>query len=123
MIDHPNHRTVRPNLRLGWGIWRETGAINTASPASAIPALGQAPEGTREWAGNPSFSRIRFRLWTPALPRLRRKSPKVSGLLRKYSRFGETMGGDRFDHDCRPRGLVGSAVTSPPLTATLFTGR
>jgi hypothetical protein len=48
---------------------------------------------------------------------------EISGLLRKYSRFGETMGGDRLDHDCRPRDLVGSAVPSPPLTATLFTGR
>ena len=67
-----------------------------------IPAFGQASQETREWAGNPGFSRIRFRLWTPGLPRLRRKPPKVSGLLRKYSRFGETMGGDRFDHDCRP---------------------
>jgi hypothetical protein len=36
------------------------------------------------------------------LPNLRRKSPKVSGRFRRYSRFGETIGGDRFDHDCRP---------------------
>jgi hypothetical protein len=37
--------------------------------------------------------------------------------------FWRDHGGDRFDHDCRPRGSVGSAATSPPLTATLFTGR
>jgi hypothetical protein len=29
------------------------------------------------------------------------KSPKVSGFLRKYSRFGETMSRDWFDHDCQ----------------------
>jgi len=65
------------------------------------PAFGQASQGTREGSGNPGFSRIRFRLWTTASPRLRRKSLKVSGLLRKYSRFAETLGGDWFDHDCR----------------------
>ena len=37
--------------------------------------------------------------------------------------FWRNPGGDRFDHDCRPRSLVGSAATSLPLTATLFTGR
>jgi hypothetical protein len=30
----------------------------------------------------------------------RRKSAKVSGLDREYSRFAETIGGDWFDHDC-----------------------
>ena len=30
------------------------------------------------------------------------KSQKVSGLVRKYSRFVETIGGDGFDQDCRP---------------------
>lgn len=68
-----------------------------------IPAFCQASQETREWAGNPGFSRIRFGLWTPALPNLRRKSPKVSGRFREYSRFGETIGGDGFDQDCRPR--------------------
>jgi hypothetical protein len=68
----------------------------------AIPALGSAPEEKREWAGNPGFSRIRFRLQTPGLPKLRKKSSKVSGQIRKYSRFAETIGGDRFDHHCRP---------------------
>jgi hypothetical protein len=33
---------------------------------------------------------------------MRRKSPKVSGHFREYSRFGETIGGDGFDQDCRP---------------------
>jgi hypothetical protein len=37
---------------------------------------------------------------------MRRKSPKVSGLVGEYSRFAETIGGDWFDHDCRPRPAV-----------------
>src|ERR1700738_2452280 len=44
---------------------------------------------------------MRFGLRTPALPNLWRKSPKVSGRFREYSRFGETIGGDGFDRDCR----------------------
>jgi hypothetical protein len=32
--------------------------------------------------------------------------PKVSGSVREYSRFGETIGGDKFDQDCRPRVAV-----------------
>jgi hypothetical protein len=67
-----------------------------------IPAFCQASQETAEWAGNPRFSRIRLGLWTPALPNLRGKSPKVSGRFRKYSRFGETITGDKFDPDCRP---------------------
>lgn len=41
-------------------------------------------------------------LCTPALPNLRGKSQKVSSCSREYSRFGETVGGDGFDPDCRP---------------------
>jgi hypothetical protein len=37
---------------------------------------------------------------------MRRKSPKVSGFVRKYSRFAETIGGDVFNHDCRPTEAV-----------------
>ena len=36
-------------------------------------------------------------------PDMGRKSPKVSGPVREYSRFAETIGGDWFDHDCRPK--------------------
>jgi hypothetical protein len=78
-----------------------------------FPALGQAPEETPEWAGNPGFSRVRFCLRTPALPDLRRKSPKVSGHFRKYSRFGETIGGDGFDQDCRPTLALGFGLHDP----------
>jgi hypothetical protein len=49
-----------------------------------------------------AFSRIRFRLSTSCSPNSRRKSPKVSGLVRECSHFAETIGGDWFDHDCRP---------------------
>ena len=66
-----------------------------------IRAVGQAPQEARECAGNPGCSRIRFCLWTPGSSILRWKSPKVSGLVREYSRFAETIGGDWFDHDCR----------------------
>jgi hypothetical protein len=70
------------------------------------PAFGPASQETREWAGNPGFSRIRYGLWTLAFPNLRWKSPKVSGRFREYSRFGETIGGDGFDQDCGPRPAV-----------------
>jgi hypothetical protein len=52
------------------------------------------------------LSCIAFRLCTPGLPEWRRNFAKVSVYLREYSRFGETLGGDRFDHDCHPRGAV-----------------
>jgi hypothetical protein len=42
----------------------------------------------------PDFSRIRLCLQTPGLPKLREKSPKISGPIRKFSRFAETIGGD-----------------------------
>jgi hypothetical protein len=59
-----------------------------------IRAFGQAPQETQEWAGNPGFSHIRLRLQAPGLPKLRVKSLKVSGRIRKYSRFAETIVGD-----------------------------
>jgi integrase len=43
---------------------------------------------------------------------LRWKSQKVSGLVRKYSRFLETIGGDWFDHDCRQTLALGFGPTS-----------
>src|SRR4051794_31662463 len=64
-------------------------------------AFCQASQETREWAADPGFSRIHFGLWSPGLPKWRRKSAKVSGILPEYSRFGETMGGDRFDQTLR----------------------
>jgi hypothetical protein len=48
----------------------------------------------------------RFALPIPSLgsrfAELETESAKVSGLFREYSRFGETIAGDWFDHDCRP---------------------
>jgi AAA domain len=66
----------------------------------AISASSQTSQETREWAGSPGFSRIRFGLRTPSSPILRWK---VSGLVREYSRFAETIGGDWFDHNCSPK--------------------
>jgi hypothetical protein len=60
------------------------------------------PKRRKNRPGNPGFSGNRLRLWTPALPNLRWKLRKVSGLLREYSRFEETVGGDGFDQDYRP---------------------
>jgi hypothetical protein len=94
---------VKVPVRREFG-WRRARSALRRQPA--IHAFGQAPQETREWAGNPGFSRIRFRLRTPALPNLRCKSPKVSGRFRKYSRFGEIIGGDGFDQDCRPTNAV-----------------
>jgi hypothetical protein len=47
---------------------------------------------------------------------LRWKSPKVSGLVREYSRFAETIGGDNFHHDCRTRATVDLAYHYRQLT-------
>ena len=79
------------------------------------PAFIQAPQETRKWAGNPGFSRIRFRFQTPTLPILRLKSPKVSGYVCGNSRFAETIGRDWFDHDCRLTGLKTSGETGDDL--------
>ena len=68
----------------------------------AIPAFGQAAQETRERAGNPAFSRIWFCLWPPNAPIIGHQLPKVSGHDPEYSRFAETIGGDRYDPDCRP---------------------
>ena len=65
------------------------------------PVVPWTSQPARIRAGNAGFSRIRLRLQTPNWPILRWKSPKVSGLVREYSRFAETIGGDWFDHDCR----------------------
>jgi hypothetical protein len=75
--------------------WRQVRSALRRQPR--IPAFCQASQETQERAVNPGFSRIGFGLPTPALPKLRRKSRKVSGRFREYSLFAETIGGDRFD--------------------------
>jgi hypothetical protein len=80
-------------------IWECASSILPGQPG--IPAFGRPSQETRKWAGNPGFSRIRFRLQARSSPNSRWKSPKVSSLVREYSRFAETIGGDRLDHDCR----------------------
>src|SRR6266566_5073285 len=80
--------------------------VRILPPQRPIPALGRAPEETPEWAGNPGVSRSRLSLRVATLPTQRRKWLKVSGLVREYSRFAETIGGDGFDHDCRLKAAV-----------------
>jgi hypothetical protein len=91
-------------------------------PQPGIPVLGQASQETREWAGNPGFLRIRFRLRIPGLPNLRRKSPKVSNHLREYSRFAETVGGDSVRSRLPPEGehCAASILGSQSLQDTPF---
>jgi len=38
-------------------------------------------------------------LWSFGLPNSRRKSGKVSGLIREYTRFAKTIGEGDFDQD------------------------
>jgi hypothetical protein len=58
-----------------------------------IPAFGRAPQETREWAGNGLFARS---ISSPdsQVGNLRAPFAKVSGLVREYSRFAETISGD-----------------------------
>src|ERR1700733_1074375 len=72
----------------------------------SILTFCQAPEETRNKAGNPGFSRINFRLQTPDSQILGRQSAKVSGHLYEYSRSAETNAGDRVRSALR--GLPGS---------------
>jgi hypothetical protein len=51
--------------------------------------------GNARMAGNAGFSRARFRLRTPKSAIGTRQSANVSGHAREYSRFAETVGGDR----------------------------
>jgi hypothetical protein len=68
--------------------------VRILPPQPPIPTFGQASQETRERAGNPGFSRIRFCLQTPNSPILGRQLPKVSSHDRENSRFAETTGGD-----------------------------
>lgn len=72
--------------------------VRILPPQPRIPAVCQASQETREWAGNPGFSRIRFGLWTPALPNLRRnrrKSPAVSANIPVLGRLSAETGSIR----------------------------
>ena len=50
----------------------------------AIPAFGQATQETREWVGNPGFSRIRFGLWIPALRRRSAETGSITTAARDW---------------------------------------
>ena len=79
-----------------WPIVDGLGGMRTVR----ISAFNLGFHEMRERPRKRGFSRIRSRLQTPSSPSLRRKSPKVSGLLRGNSRFAETIGEDWFDRDC-----------------------
>jgi hypothetical protein len=66
------------------------------------PAFGQASQETRDWAGNPGISPVRFCLRKSAIAG--RQSAKVSGHTPEYSRFAETVGGDRVRSRLPPAG-------------------
>jgi hypothetical protein len=53
------------------------------------------------------LSSTRFCLQTPSSPISKWKSTTISGRVRGQFRLAETIGGDWFDHDCRPTSAVG----------------
>jgi hypothetical protein len=59
----------------------------------ATSAFGLASRKTSEWAGNAGFSRLRFRLQDPWFADMEAEIGKVSGHVREYSRFAETIAG------------------------------
>ena len=67
-----------------------------------IAAFGETMLPARHRPGNGGFSRIRLCLRTPNSLVSGPNLPKVSSRVRGNSRFAETIGGDQFDHDCRP---------------------
>src|SRR6478672_2088978 len=72
----------------------EQECVSSIPPSPASHSRNQLgfPRNAR-WGRKSQLSRIQFRLRTPNSPILRWKSPKVSGLVRGYSRFAETIGG------------------------------
>jgi hypothetical protein len=56
----------------------------------------------RHRPGNPGFLPMRNLSPGSRSPNLGEELPKVSGPFRGNSRFAEVIGGDRFDHNCRP---------------------
>jgi hypothetical protein len=73
--------------------WRRVRSALRRQPAT--PAFRRPPQEKRKWAGNAGFSRVRLRLQTPKSAIAGRQSAKVSDHTREYSRFAETVGGDR----------------------------
>jgi hypothetical protein len=90
--------------------------LRSSRLASPARHFGVRP-GSPGDAGMGRKSRIRFRLQTPSSPILGWKSPKVSGHVRGYSRFAETIGGDWFDPD------GGSRSRAQSSTELLMTAR
>jgi hypothetical protein len=116
-VRKPPNRKIPCKIPCSQGIPVETGAISTASPAKQSCVQPGSPTDARIGRKSRLFA-IQVCLWTPGSPDMRRKSPKVSGLVCEYSRFADTTGGDKFDHDCRPslaeiegeREMIGQAL-------------
>jgi hypothetical protein len=73
--------------------------------------LARLPKKREDGPEMPAFRAFDFVSGLPS-PNLRWRSPKVSGLVREYSRFAETIGGDWFDHDCRLGSEIGTDEAS-----------
>jgi hypothetical protein len=85
-------------------------------PQPPSPASGLSLQPAPHRPGNPGFFGFRLCLQTPGLLISGEKRRKVSGHFPKNSRFAETIGGDWFDHDCRPAmALCRGRFGPPPL--------
>jgi hypothetical protein len=80
--------------------------FESSRPSHPFPRSARLPKRRENGPEIRAFCAFAFVSGLPASPTLRSNSPKVSGLVREYSRFAETIGGDGFDHDCRPGGLI-----------------
>jgi hypothetical protein len=76
--------------------------FESSRPSQAFVRFARLPRRRENRPEIPAFRAFDFRLGTVGSAISRRKSLKVSGHVREYSRFAETIGGDRFDQDCRP---------------------
>jgi len=87
--------------------------VRNRPPQPASPAFGDSLQPAPYRPGNPGFFGIRLSLQTPGLLIYGEKWRKVSGRFPKNSRFTETIGGDRFDHDCCPTLALSFGSKSP----------
>jgi hypothetical protein len=81
-------------------------------PSQAFPRSAGLPQKREIRPEIAAFSRVRYGLQTPNSLISGRQSPKVSGHIREYSRFAETVGGDLVrsllppDHGTLPRPIL-----------------
>jgi hypothetical protein len=76
--------------------------VRTLPPRPGNLAFGSASHEDAEMGRKPHFSGIGFGLRAPSSPSPRRKSPKVSGLVRGNSRFAETIPGEQSRSRLQP---------------------